>query len=690
MDDEDASKGPALRFTEHINRVTPLHGVEPHKNEPNDETTDEETTPRPTPPLGKSSYDTAWPSQRHESSHLTGYTFDPRLLRHEHPHEEHPEQPTRLRVIDAALQTTFGSRLAPILGRAISDVEVLQCHEPAYLAWLKELPSMEPLEHEKRSIYHNQATLEAALLAAGSVLTMAELIVQGRLRNGFAAVRPPGHHAECNAAFGFCFLNNVALAAQHVRLTCNVRRVAILDWDIHHGNGTQHMFYSDPSVLYISLHRHEHGLFFPQSAEGDVTSIGQDAGKGRNVNIPFSDVVMQDADYIHAFHVVIMPMLTEFQPDFILVSAGFDACHGDPIGGYELTPALYGHLTHMLMRLAEGKVLLCLEGGYSLEALPKCAVACVSALLGDPLPRLCINESPSLEAIRTCQQVIAVHRPHWNCFGQVPDLGAHLLDQVLLLDHALDHHPRPLEEAQAFDDDADDADKASLSMLSKTTSLRSCILGQREILRSFWTAYLMREYSMVPLLVEDGPWDGEVCFSQHLATSNQPTIVLVHDLGLAFKAADQLDNVNHLELEQLDSDKVVFPFLPYLQQFLSKDFNVIDVCLSKPPTSSEPPPLEAHKPLMDPGTSILLHLWDRFLVQNITSNFVFIVFGHACHQLPTLFSLRDPIEQCRFVAMFPYCILTKPVPPSRTPWYHQVHLDVCFSSLFFFLVSSSL
>ncbi|XP_031735552.1 histone deacetylase 6-like, partial [Anarrhichthys ocellatus] len=237
-----------------------------------------------------------------------------------------------------------------------------------------------------------------------------------QVSNGVAIVRPPGHHAERDSPCGFCFFNTAALAARHAQEISHDAplRVLILDWDVHHGNGTQHMFEDDDSVLYISLHRYDNGTFFPSSEDAAPDRVGVSKGAGFNVNVAWSGGRMGDSDYLAAFHSVVMPIATEFNPGLVLVSAGFDAARGDPLGGYHVTPEGYAHLTHLLMSLAGGRILLILEGGYNLSSISDSMAMCTSVLLGDPPPSLVTPPPPPHHsAIVTINEVIRHHAPYW-------------------------------------------------------------------------------------------------------------------------------------------------------------------------------------------------------------------------------------------------------------------------------------
>jgi histone deacetylase 6 len=241
--------------------------------------------------------------------------------------------------------------------------------------------------------------------------------VRGDVRNAVAIIRPPGHHAESDSASGFCIFNNVPIATRVCQKdfpeTC--RKVLILDWDVHHGNGVQHAFYDDPNVLYISLHVFRGGDFYPNLPDGNSTFDGEGNGLGRNVNIPWADAGMGDAEYIYAFHEVVMPIATEFDPDLVIISAGFDAAEGDVLGGCHVTPACYAHMTHMLMRLAAGKIAVCLEGGYNLRSIAKSALAVTRTLMLQPPERLADTLDPCRSAVLTIEQVKRQHSRHWKC-----------------------------------------------------------------------------------------------------------------------------------------------------------------------------------------------------------------------------------------------------------------------------------
>ncbi|KAM8913852.1 histone deacetylase 7-like isoform 4-T4 [Spinachia spinachia] len=264
------------------------------------------------------------------------------------------------------------------------------------------------------TIWNELHTSVASRIAAGCVTDLALKVAQGELKNGFAVVRPPGHHANHSSPLGFCFFNSVAIAAKQLQHKNNVSKILIVDWDVHHGNGTQEAFYNDPSVLYISLHRYDDGNFFPGS--GHPSEVGAGAGEGFNVNVGWTGGLyppIGDAEYLAAFRAVVMPIAHEFSPDVVLVSAGFDAVEGhlSSLGGYKVTAKCFGFLTRQLMSLAGGRVVLALEGGHDLKAICDASEACVSALLGmevEPLSQSVLDQKPCKNAIQSLEKVVQV------------------------------------------------------------------------------------------------------------------------------------------------------------------------------------------------------------------------------------------------------------------------------------------
>uniref|UniRef100_A0A7N5KB11 Histone deacetylase n=1 Tax=Ailuropoda melanoleuca TaxID=9646 RepID=A0A7N5KB11_AILME len=271
------------------------------------------------------------------------------------------------------------------------------------------------------TVWNEMHSSSAVRMAVGCLVELAFKVASGELKNGFAIIRPPGHHAEESTAMGFCFFNSVAITTKLLQQKLNVGKVLIVDWDIHHGNGTQQAFYNDPSVLYISLHRYDNGNFFPGS--GAPEEVGGGPGMGYNVNVAWTggvDPPIGDVEYLTAFRTVVMPIAHEFSPDVVLVSAGFDAVEGhlSPLGGYSVTARCFGHLTRQLMTLAGGRVVLALEGGHDLTAICDASEACVSALLSvelQPLDEAVLQQKPNINAVATLEKVIEIQSKHWSC-----------------------------------------------------------------------------------------------------------------------------------------------------------------------------------------------------------------------------------------------------------------------------------
>jgi acetoin utilization deacetylase AcuC-like enzyme len=275
-----------------------------------------------------------------------------------------------------------------------------------------------------KSIYFTKDSYAQAKQAAASLCHLVEEVVRGdRLDNGFACIRPPGHHAEPGMAGGYCILNNVAIAAAYSRDRLGIKRILIVDWDVHHGNGTQNMFLDDPSVVYFSVHRWEGGNFFPFLPTSGPTTVGIGKGIGKTINVGWSRKGMGDNEYYAVWDHVLMPLANEFQPELIIVSAGFDGAEGD-MGECYVTPECFGNLMRSLKSLASGNIVAALEGGYVRSVLGRCVEEVVEAMLesnndADPKHN---NKLPfPLELIdsfaaKNIQTTMDVQRKYWKCF----------------------------------------------------------------------------------------------------------------------------------------------------------------------------------------------------------------------------------------------------------------------------------
>ncbi|XP_048346332.1 histone deacetylase 6 isoform X1 [Sphaerodactylus townsendi] len=358
---------------------------------------------------------------RPSSLSRTGLVYDEKMTQHYNLWDsQHPELPQRVsRIFQRHGELRLTERCCRLPARLATEEELQMCHSSAYVEAVKSTATMKPRDlhrhgNQYNSIFICASSYECARLAAGSAFSAVEAVLSGKVQNCVAIVRPPGHHAESDTACGFCFFNSVALAARYAqRLAGHPIRVMILDWDVHHGNGTQHMFEDDPSILYVSLHRYDNGTFFPTSEDADYDRVGSGPGEGFTVNVPWNCPRMGDAEYLAAFHQIVMPISYEFNPELVLVSAGFDAARGDPLGGCLVTPDCYAHMTHLLMGLAGGKVALVLEGGYNLESISESMTMCTRSLLGDPPPVLGRQKAPHPSALQSLAHVAAVHRKYW-------------------------------------------------------------------------------------------------------------------------------------------------------------------------------------------------------------------------------------------------------------------------------------
>ncbi|KAI8922478.1 hypothetical protein DFJ77DRAFT_517017, partial [Powellomyces hirtus] len=357
---------------------------------------------------------------------ITGLFYDARLLEHQNlfcnPADEHdyPETPQRIKCAFEELQRIgLAARCHRVASREATIDELSLVHTQTHISDISNTAEMDRADLKivstrYRDVYFSPSTAHAARLSCGGAIAVSEAVWNGGFRNTVALIRPPGHHAETTKAMGFCIYNNVAVAAKVLQRAHDAKRIMILDWDVHHGNGTQKVFYNDPTVLYVSIHRFDDGKYFPYLTVGGMEFTGGKGAEGRNVNVPWPGPGMTDADYLHAFHNIIMPIAYEFNPEIIVVSAGFDAADKDPLGNCHVSPAGYAHMTHQLMSLAKGKVVICLEGGYRLDAVANSIAAVTSTLLGDPPEPLDTTLKPSLSCIKVVQQVRELQSRFWR------------------------------------------------------------------------------------------------------------------------------------------------------------------------------------------------------------------------------------------------------------------------------------
>ena len=299
-----------------------------------------------------------------------------RFAEHQTP-PGHPERSERAEVMDAVAHRWRTRATEIVAPRAATREQLARVHDGEYTRRIAETAGTAMALDQ--DTYTSPESYEIALLAAGAVVDAVERVMGGSHRAAMALVRPPGHHAERDRAMGFCLYNNVAVAAAHARAQ-GAAKVAIVDYDVHHGNGTQHMFEADPHVLYISTHQFP---YYPGS--GAAGEIGREAGRGFTVNVPLEAGAV-DEDYQIVFAKLVLPILRQFEPDLLIVSAGFDAHQHDPLGGMRLSTESFAAMTMELRAVAEeccrGRLVAAVEGGYDLQAFAASLDAAIDALNG--------------------------------------------------------------------------------------------------------------------------------------------------------------------------------------------------------------------------------------------------------------------------------------------------------------------
>ena len=302
-------------------------------------------------------------------SPATHVFYDPATLRHQ-PSGDHPENPKRL---DAAMESVRAlerqRRLIVATPRPATDDEILRVHAPQYLKLVRSEIGAGRRTLSTSDTEISAGSLAAALAAAGTVVSAVDAVLSGRAPNAFCAVRPPGHHASQARGMGFCVFNNIAVGARHAARAHGVERILIADWDVHHGNGTQEVFWSDGSVLFFDTHQHP---WYPGT--GDPNETGEGKGRGRIMNRPFPAGAGRD-EILGAFRTGLVPAAERFRPELVMISAGFDSRAGDPLGKFTLTDADFAELTAVVVEIARqharGRIVSVLEGGYSRDGLAR-------------------------------------------------------------------------------------------------------------------------------------------------------------------------------------------------------------------------------------------------------------------------------------------------------------------------------
>jgi histone deacetylase 6 len=388
-----------------------------------------------------------------------GFVFDERMLLHKNFEDSHVERPERaMSIYMNLIFKGLKDKLIRLPSQEIEEERLRRIHTKEYIDTVYDL-KYEPLPNDNTNsikkerlkvenkfqlcfdTYDNYYTNDAARISAGSLLSCCKAVANNKVNQAFAIIRPPGHHSNNGKCRGFCFFNNVAIAADYLKVEHKLK-VAIVDWDVHHGDGTQDIFYKDNNPLFISLHRFDKGSFYP--CTGKFTEIGEGIGEGFNINIPWntqhiinSQSSIGDDEYYYAFETIVLPVLKDYKPDVILVSCGFDAAENDPLGRMSLTPLGYSYMTYSLLKVCN-KLIFALEGGYNIDSLSRCSEGIIRTLLRDyngfnkvllnsEIKNLNLNLnnlnksffSPSNYAIEQINTTKNYLEKYWNCLKSV-------------------------------------------------------------------------------------------------------------------------------------------------------------------------------------------------------------------------------------------------------------------------------
>ncbi len=336
----------------------------------------------------------------------TGIVLDSRSQNH-NPGQGHPERAERIGTLLSRFVSYQRVGLKLFEPRPATHEEVALIHDTSLISQVAASAGQASAAFDADTRVSAQS-YETALLATGGLLTLLDAVMERDVDNGFALVRPPGHHAERNRAMGFCLFNSIAIGAQYLRERFGLSRILIMDWDLHHGNGTQHSFYDDPGVLYVSTHQYP---YYPGT--GAAEEAGQGSGEGYTVNLPLT-AGWGNAAFQPLFEDVLDPICRQFEPEFVLISAGFDAHVRDPLGGLTVTKEGFRALARILLRIArdhaQGRFVAILEGGYDLEALETSVIHVLDEMGGENIDQ----SLPEYERQGLLPNVRAVQQRHWE------------------------------------------------------------------------------------------------------------------------------------------------------------------------------------------------------------------------------------------------------------------------------------
>ena len=350
-------------------------------------------------------------------SKKTGVVKDIRYMKHSCGFA-HPESPQRLAAIYEMLDNPLMSwKFTHIEPREATHKEIETIHSPSYVEFIASTAGQSCVYLDPDTATSPE-TYEIAKLAVGGVCNAIDEVMEGKVDNAFAFVRPPGHHAEKDTAKGFCVFNNIAIGAMHAILKYNLKRILIVDWDLHHGNGTQHSFYNDPRILYFSTHQYP---YYPGT--GALQEIGRGPGEGYTINVPLREGA-GDADFVKIFRKILQPVALEFKPELILLSAGFDTYFQDPLGGMRVKPEGFANMARILLNIAgtccQGRFVAVLEGGYHISGLTRSVKAVLEEMLDETHisdERLSLIEKEADEETwHLINKVISIIRHYWKVF----------------------------------------------------------------------------------------------------------------------------------------------------------------------------------------------------------------------------------------------------------------------------------